>query len=100
MFIVACLHEGFPYIKVLLFDHSISLGVIWGDIDMMDPICFGEVPCCSYKCWIIVSDNFCHSTTLAEDILKYEVAKGLLISFQSGHHSAHDENMQGAWMRY
>jgi len=38
MFIVACLYEGFPYIEVLLFDHAISLGVIQGDLEMMDPI--------------------------------------------------------------
>ena len=40
MFIVAGLHEGFPYVEVLLLDHTISLGVIWGDLDMMDPIFF------------------------------------------------------------
>ena len=79
MFIVTCLHEGFPYNKVLSLDHAISLGVIWGNLDMMDPMFFGEVPCCSYECRTIVGDNFCHSTPPAEDILKYQVTKGLLI---------------------
>src|SRR5882724_9958356 len=79
MFIVACLHEGFPYIEVLPFDHAISLGVVWGDLDIMDPIFLREVPCCSYECGTIVSDNFCHTTPLAEDTLKNEVTEGLLI---------------------
>ena len=79
MFIVACLHEGFPYIEVLLFNHAISLGVVWGDLDMMDPIFLREVPCCSYKCRTIISDYFSHATPSTEDILKYEVTEGLLI---------------------
>ena len=40
MLIVACLHEGFPNIEVLSFDHAICLGVVWGNLDMMDPIFF------------------------------------------------------------
>ena len=79
MFIVAGLHEGFPYVEVLLFDDAISLEVIWGTLDVMDPIFFGEVPRCSYKCGTIVSDDFCYPTPLAGDILKNEVAEGLLI---------------------
>jgi len=46
--------------------------------DMMDPIFFAEVHCCSYKHGTIVGDDFCHATPLAEDIFKYEVTKGLL----------------------
>jgi len=64
---------------VLSFDHTISLGVIWGDLDMMDPIFFREVPCCSHEDGTIVGDDFCHTTPQAEDMLKYEVAKGLLV---------------------
>ena len=79
MFIVACLHQGFPYIKVLSLNHSISLGVILGNLDMMDPVFFSKVSCCSYRCRTIVGDGFCHATPLAEDILKYEVTEGLLI---------------------
>ena len=79
VFIVAGLHEGFPFVEVLSFDDAIILGVIQGDLDMMDPIFFGEVPHCSCECRTIVGDNFCHPTPLAEDILKNEVAKGLLI---------------------
>src|SRR5882724_10507163 len=79
IFIVTCLHEGFPYIEVLSFNHAIILGVVWGDLDMMDPIFLREVPCCSYKCRTIISDYFSHATPSTVDILKYEVAKGLLI---------------------
>ena len=78
MFIVAGLHEGFPYVEVLSFDLAISLGVIRGDLDMMDPIFFGEVSCCSYKCGTIVGDDFCYPTPLVED-LKNEVTEGLLV---------------------
>src|SRR5882724_11159541 len=46
---------------------------------MMDPIFFGEVPRCSYKCRTIVSDDFCYPTPAAEGILKNEVAEGLLV---------------------
>jgi len=79
MFIVAYLHEGSLIIEVLVFNLTISQRVIQGDLDMMDPIFLREVACYSYKCGTIVGDDFCHATPLAEDILKYEVAKGLLI---------------------
>ena len=79
MLIVAGLHKGFPYVEVLSFDHTISLGVIWGNLDMMDSIFFREVPHCSYEHGTIVDDDFCHPTPPAEDILKNEVTKGLLI---------------------
>ena len=79
MFIVACLHEGFPYVEMLSFDHTISLGVIWGYLDMMDSVFLGEVYGCSYECRTIVGNYFCNTTPPAEDILKYEVTEGLLI---------------------
>ena len=82
MFVVAGIHEGFPYIEVLSFNDAISLGVIWGNLDMMDPIFFGEVPRCRYECRTIVGDNLCYPTLAAEDILKNEVTKGLLVFLQ------------------
>jgi len=75
----AGLHEGLLYVKMLSFDHTIILGVIWGNLDMMDPIFFRRYPAASYKCRTIVSDELLHTIPLAEDILKNEVTKGLLV---------------------
>ena len=81
VFIIACLHEGFKYVKVLVLNNTIGLGVIWRNIDMMDAIFLRQVSSCSHKCGAIVSNNFGHSTPSAKDIFEYKIPKGLLIFF-------------------
>src|SRR5882724_7661655 len=45
----------------------------------MDAIFLGQVTCCSYKHGAIMSNNLCHSTPSAKDILQYKVPESLLI---------------------
>ena len=65
--------------KCFPINHAIGLGVVWRYLDMMDSVFLGEISGCSYEHRNIVSDNFCNTTPLEEDILKYEVTEGLLI---------------------
>src|SRR5882724_4590479 len=46
---------------------------------MMYAVFLGQVSNHCYKCGSIVSNNFSHSTPLAQDILKYKVSKSLLV---------------------
>jgi len=46
---------------------------------MMYAVFLGQVSNHCYKCGAIVSNNFSHSTPLAQDILKYKVSESLLI---------------------
>jgi len=48
---------------------------------MMDAIFLGQVSSHCYECEAVVSNNFSHSTPLAEVILEYKVSKSLLILF-------------------
>src|SRR5882724_2488311 len=82
MFVVACLHEGFIYVKVFVLNNAVVLGVIWGDFDMMNAIFFRQVSSHCYKCGAIVGNNFSYSTPSAEDILEYKVSKSLFIFLQ------------------
>jgi len=50
-----------------------------GDLDMMDPIFFGEVPRCSYKCGTIDSDDSATPPHRQRISSKYESLSGLLI---------------------
>jgi len=46
---------------------------------MMYAVFLGQVSNHCYKCGAIVSNNFSHSTLLAQDILEYKVSESLLI---------------------
>src|SRR5882724_9395019 len=97
MFIVACLHEGFPYVEVLSFDHTISLGIIWGNLDMMNPIFLARYPAAATNAGplsVTISAMPCHWQRISSNM------KLPSVFFQSGHHFAHDESVQHAWMRY
>ena len=41
VFIIAHLHEGFAYAKVFVLKKTVGLGVIWGNLDMMDALFLG-----------------------------------------------------------
>src|SRR5882724_2830235 len=81
MFIIACVHEGFMYFRVFALNNTIGLGVIWGNLDMMDVIFLGQISSHCYKCGAIVSNNFHYSTPLTENILEYKVSESLLVFF-------------------
>jgi len=81
MFVTACLHERFAYVKMFVLHNAIGLRVIRGDLDVMDAIFLGQVSSCSHTCGAIVHKNFSHSTPLAKDIFKYKIPKGLVIFF-------------------
>jgi len=38
MFVIACLHEAFVYVEVFVLNNTVGLGVIWGNLEMMDAI--------------------------------------------------------------
>ena len=38
VFIIACFHEGLVYIEVFALDNAIGMGVIKGNLDVMDAI--------------------------------------------------------------
>src|SRR5882724_3359801 len=79
MVVIACLHEGFAYVKVFPFHNAVGLRVIRGDLDVMDAIFLGQVTRHSHKCGAIISNNLSHSTPSAKDILKYKVPESLLV---------------------
>src|SRR5882724_9200588 len=84
MFVIACFHEGFMYVKVFALNNTIGLGVIWRNLDVMDAIFLRQVSSCSHRCRAIVGNNFSHSTPLVEDILEYKVPKSLFIFLPKG----------------
>src|SRR5882724_1336892 len=79
MFVIAHLHEGFVFVEVFALNNAFCLGVIWRTLDMMYAVFLRQVSNCCYKCGAIVSNNFSHSTPLAQDILKYKVSESLLV---------------------
>src|SRR5882672_6824673 len=60
--IIAGLHERFTNVEVFLLDNTIILGVIRGDLNVMDAIFFGQITSRSHECGTIVSNNFRNST--------------------------------------
>src|SRR5882724_7318818 len=79
MFVIAHIHEGFAYVEVFVLNNAVGLGVIWRSLDMMYALFFGQVSNCCYKCGAIVSNNFSHSTPLAQDILECKVSESFLM---------------------
>src|SRR5882724_882843 len=81
MFVIACLHEGFAYVKMFLLHKAVGLRVIRGDLDVMNAIFLRQVTSHSHKHRSIICNNLGHSTPSAKDILKYKFPESLLVFF-------------------
>ena len=84
MVIVASLHDGLADIKMLLLHKAICLGVVGGNLDMMNAIFLGKVTCGSHKGRSIVCHDFSNASPSAKNLLKNEVPKGFLVFLSEG----------------
>ena len=69
--------DGLPDIKVVMpLDHTVSLGVIGGDVYMPNIVSVGEDIESLNKGWAIVSDNLGQSAPMTENIFKKKGSEG------------------------
>ena len=53
MFVIAHIHGGLAYVKVFALNNTIGLGVVWGNLDMMDAVFLGQISCHCYECSVL-----------------------------------------------
>ena len=82
--VVASLHERLVNIKVFVLDQAVRLGIVGGDLDVVDAVFLHKVARRSNESGAIVSDYLFNATPSTEDLLENEVTKSFFCFSMKG----------------